>query len=328
MRRIVLLCLFFVCLNTHAITCEQQPNSVFFQPWNTPNLTQAQRQQLFAHQLAYATRNGYQEIILQWTKYGEVNFFSDDQVSWLYSSIAKTQTLKVVYGLYMSPDFFADLNKSDQLLASSLATIRSYHQQQAKKLLSNAPSAIDAWYLPEEIDDLNWHTPQRQTLLKRHLTQVVDDLHQLNAHIPVYISAFFGGKGDPVQFAQLLNELHQSTGVTWLIQDGLGVHRTDAIDTKRYLAAIAQTIPAQSWRGVLEIFSEKKILTASGAETEYCPASKASIKKRAIVWCHATGLSPTIVFSLNQLAPEYEGAAPTKQERCALSSTLLLNPDE
>ncbi|MGL6040966.1 MAG: hypothetical protein ACRC01_07180, partial [Deefgea sp.] len=115
--------------------------------------------------------------------------------------------------------------------------------------------------------------------------------------VPVYASTFFGGNVPPQAYANLLNKIHQESGIIWMVQDGQGVFRNPQPDTKQYLSAVEKTLPAKAWLGLLENFTE---LDQAG-DNRFCPANNAEIKARHKIWCEATGRAPEVYFSLNQL---------------------------
>ena len=167
---------------------------------------------------------------------------------------------------------------------------------------------MSAWYLPEEIDDLNWRTAARQALLSQHFSTMVSTLNQLSPGKPVYVSTFFGGHSSPKEYANFLKKIQHETGIIWIVQDGQGVLRKPKPNTAAYLREIQQTLPANAWIGLLENFTELDQAT----ENRFCPASNAEIEKRRQLWCSATGREPEVYFSLNQLNEELLGHANQK----------------
>ncbi|MQR01154.1 DUF4434 domain-containing protein [Glaciimonas soli] len=279
--------------------CEQSlPQRVFFQPWNLLDSHAVRLDGKLLHQLQL---QGYSHLILQWSRRGDTEFWPDDGRGWIRQALVTDKSLQIIHGLYSDPNYFDILNKTDSRLDIELAAIRDRSINEAAKLIKQSPVPIAGWYLPEEIDDLNWQTAERQQMLSTHFLKTIEQLHNLYPVIPVYASVFFSGNQDPVSFAKMLEKINKETGIIWLIQDGLGEQRHNKIDTTQYLHSITQSLPPQAWQGVLEIFSEQSHQTRTGIETEYCPASKYSIQKRITTWCEATGKNPEVIFSLTQL---------------------------
>ena len=125
-------------------------------------------------------------------------------------------------------------------------------------------------------------------------------LRKLTPGKPVYVSTFFGGHSPPRVYAEMLQRLQQQSGVIWLVQDGQGVRRDPRPDTAAYLQAVAATLPAERWQGVLEVFTER----VQDGQSSFCPVSRPTEARRQQLWCAATGRAAQAVFSLNQLAGE------------------------
>jgi len=273
-------------------TCPAPPHrAIFYQPWN---VHQALSPAHFARMGAELKRQGVDELIVQWTQYGSSDFWTTPR-PWL-ARMLRASHQGLVLGLYADPDYFKWLDLPDAQLAHRLTLLRAKSLRLAQRILEQPPPNLRAWYLPEEIDDLHWRTPERQRLLAEHLQILSHKLHRLRPGLKVYISSFSGGHGSPQDQADLLKRLNASTGLIWLIQDGLGLRRSQAIDTAAELRLLSQALPPTAWRGVLELFDEQEEQPAQ----RFCPASSLEIQRRLALWCQATGRQPEAWFSLNQ----------------------------
>ena len=280
----------------HARPVTQQ---IFLQPWTSHA---AQRQEIKAY---FSTMDRqYSHLILQWSRLGEAEFWPEDGSGWLKEVLPRHGRLKIIYGLNHGNDYFAALKFNDQDLADYLAKDRALSLSEAKKIVRQSPVAPAGWYLPEEIDDLNWNTPARQQILLQHLQELSAGLQKIKA-VPVYISAFFGGHTPPVQFAALLKAMQQGSGVVWLVQDGKGVRRNPAPDTAQYLSAIHAALPAHGWKGITEKFSERTI----GGQVVFCPATLDEVIARQQIWRDVVGQEAEVAFSLNQTEKSIFNAA-------------------
>lgn len=279
-------------------TCmHQAPRWIFYQPWNSHENRADQIGAVLARQLS---QQGFTHLILQWSRHGNTVLWPENGQGWVRRSLPRHERLRVIHGLYAEPQFFEALKLDDNRLEALLAVIRHRSRLEAIKILKLQHGKIAGWYLPEEIDDLNWQSPNRQKMLADHFRQMVFDLNALRPNIPVYATAFFGGHGQARTFAQMLRLMHDKTAVIWLIQDGQGTLHQNKPNTASYLSAIAKALPAQAWHGVLEIYTEKDPDPGTDKANDFCAASAAEIGARKQLWCMATGRSPEVVFSLAQ----------------------------
>ncbi|MBM9888081.1 MULTISPECIES: DUF4434 domain-containing protein [Deefgea] len=265
---------------------------IIYQPWAShANLTSAQLNSIGKT----LNNSGYTHLLLQWNRYGEHSYTSDHQSYWIHDISNKKN--KIIEGLYADPQFFSALKLSDAELDSYLSKLRKKSFDEAKYLSLRTTHRIRGWYLPEEIDDLNWRSETRQRILSNHFKILVSALRKLHPDTPVYASTFFGGHTTPQDYANFLNKIHLETGIIWMVQDGQGVFRSPRPNTLRYLSAVNKTLPSNAWLGLLENFTELN----QTSENRFCPASTTEIKERQKLWCAATGREPDVYFSLNQL---------------------------
>lgn len=247
---------------------------------------------------------GYSQVLVQWSRYGDYQFFPQGPRNWLPAGLQYLQEkhLRLILGLYLGRDYFQVLQQSDEALHAYLVESQARSLAQAEAALRKPLALdIDGWYLPEEIDDLNWRSDVRQRMLSAHLVSMREALARLTPGAPekpVYISTFFSGASSPQNFAQMLERLHRDTRVIWIVQDGMGTHRLPDERTKAYLSAISRTLPPTGWRGLLEAFDESRV---DDQAPRFEPASPEVIAHRMALWCASTGRQPAVTFSLNEL---------------------------
>lgn len=290
---LILTCLLACNLAVASQTCRPAKEKIIiYQPWAShSNLTQIQINSISKT----LNQSGFTHLLLQWNRYGNESYSQVNEANWIHKQVNKQS--KIIEGLYADPAYFQALNLSDAELTTYLVNLRKSSLDEASHLSLQASHSIKGWYLPEEIDDLNWRTPARQTILSNHLKMMVAALSQLRPKTPVYVSTFFGGHTRPQAYANMLNKIHRETGVIWMIQDGQGVLRKPQPNTLRYLKAVNRTLPSKAWLGLLENFTELD----QSSENRFCPANNTEIKARQKLWCDATGREPEVYFSLNQL---------------------------
>jgi len=280
--------------------CAAPPlRTIVWQPWAAHAALDATGWERLGREVR---RRGYSQVLLQWGRYGDYEFWPERDARWLAPGLQRWQAegLKLILGLHMGEDYYRLLGEPDAVLAAHLADTRDKALAQARQILREQPAlALEGWYLPQEIDDLHWRTPERQRLLQSFLAGMREALAELSPRTPVYASAFFSGATTPEEFARQLARLNQGTGVTWIVQDGLGTHRMTEARTRDYLAAIAQAMPAAAWRGLLEGFDERRGVDGQSASS-FEASADTTLARRAELWCATTGRQAEVVFSLNQ----------------------------
>lgn len=286
---------------THAAECAaSSQRGIIWQPWAAHAQLDQAAWQALGRELV---RQNYTHLLLQWSSYGSHEFWPQQQMGWLASGLQhwRGTGLKLVVGLHMAEDYFSVLQQSDTALRAHLASTRARSIAQARQIVRRPPPLeVEGWYLPQEIDDLNWRSPARQRMLRNFLSAMSSGIASLAPGMdeaPVYASAFFSGASTPKEFTRMLLNMHRATGVIWLVQDGLGTGRMSEKRTADYLSEIARTLPPAGWRGLLESFDERR---TEGQPPRYEPSDAATIARRAALWCASTGRQASVVFSLNQ----------------------------
>lgn len=272
---------------------------IIWQPWAAHEQLDEAGWKALARELV---RQNYTHVLLQWSSYGSYEFWPRQQNGWLANGLQhwRGTGLKLVAGLHMADDYYSLLQQSDADLRAHLASTRARSTAQARRILRRPPPLdLEGWYLPQEIDDLNWRSPARLRMVRNHLAAMSDAIASLPgmAEAPIYASAFFSGASTPNEFARMLLTLHRATGVIWLVQDGLGTGRLSEERTTDYLGEIARTLPPAGWRGLLEGFDERR---TEGQSPSFEPSNEATIARRADLWCASTGRQASVTFSVNQ----------------------------
>jgi hypothetical protein len=279
-------------LAVHAACTPNRQKIIIYQPWASHASTNTKQTKTITEEL---NKSQFTHVLFQWNRHGNQRFWLDDAIGRVPKQI-KQSAQQLIEGLYADPDYFQALKRSDAELDAYLASLRENHLMVASALSLQESKNISGWYLPEEIDDLNWRSPQRQQMISNHFKNLVAQLKALNPNAPVYASTFFGGHSSPQDYANLLKKIHQDSGIIWLVQDGLGVRRHPQPNTRQYLHIIKRTLPTASWLGLLETFTELD----QTDDNRFCPATRKEVETRRKLWCRATGKEPEVYFSLNQ----------------------------
>ncbi|WP_349919587.1 DUF4434 domain-containing protein [Aeromonas veronii] len=188
--------------------------------------------------LAQVKREGFDTLIVQWTRYGEA-FAKPEESAWLTDRLKRVNEagLTLILGLYSDPEFFQHQDQSAGHLDRYLGQQESHNLSLAQEWQARLGEGhIAGWYLPAELDDLNWRAPERQALLARHLASLGKALNELNP-VPVYISSFFTGKMSPEAYREMLTLMAQN-GVSLLVQDGSGTGVLSQPERNLYLSAL------------------------------------------------------------------------------------------
>ncbi|MCS3460548.1 DUF4434 domain-containing protein [Aeromonas sp. BIGb0445] len=213
----------------------QASQGIFYQPQlRDAALSEARWDQI----VAKVKQHGFDTLVVQWTRYGDA-FEQPEQSDWLAARLQRAQAagLTLILGLYSDPEFFQRQDQSGGLLTGYLEQQESRNLALAKVWQERlGKDRIAGWYLPAELDDLNWRDPQRQQLLAQHLARSVKGLRELST-APVYISSFFTGKMSPQAYRELLTRLADQ-GVDLMVQDGSGTGVLSPAERGLYLSAL------------------------------------------------------------------------------------------
>ena len=188
--------------------------------------------------VAQVKREGFDTLIVQWTRYGDA-FAKPEEQAWLAARLKRAQAagLTLILGLYSDPGFFQRQDQSAGYLVRYLQGLERLNLAQAREWQARiGKGRIAGWYLPAEIDDLNWRDPERQGLLAGHIERSVAALNALGDQ-PVYISSFFTGKMSPQAYRELLTRLGDP-GVSLMVQDGSGTGVLSVAERELYLSAL------------------------------------------------------------------------------------------
>ncbi len=234
---------------------------IFYQPWQSDlSLTRSdwERRMIRLHE------NGLDTLYVQWLQYGEVDFLNAHLkkgelfIQGLLNAAA-SQEIGVYIGLFSDPEFFHSLTLSTAELDRYLFKLRKKTVRLAAEFQARYGKhpAFKGWYLPEEIDDLNWRLPSRQKLLNHHLHALAHTLESLGGKKPVAFSTFFSGALSPERFARFCQQLLEGSDAFVLVQDGLG-GRMDLSTTRKYHDALRRTVTNQDrlcW--IMELFNDE-----------------------------------------------------------------------
>ncbi len=207
-------------------------------------------------------------LIIQWSVYDDLAFFPGQdfrQVSRppleTILALADASGMEVLLGLVYDPQFWEKINREPQLVEVYLRRLRLRSQEAAQALLPLAQShpSWRGWYLPEEIDDVNWQKDQARRLLIEHLSNLGQFLRQLTPGAKLAISGFANGRTDPQTLGNFWQEVLTTAPMDLLLfQDGVGTGKLSPEDLPPYLKAIRQAAAAsgREFQVVIELFRQ------------------------------------------------------------------------
>lgn len=174
-------------------------------------------------------------LVLQWSRYGVVDFVRDDR--WLTEIFTEAQkyNIKVIVGLYADDQYFKKLEHSHINLEDYLTYLHKVNIEEAQKIYNIAKNyhAFSGWYLYDEIDDTNFATPKKQELLKEYLQSLASSLDTI-AQYPLYISGYFSNHMSPKAYTKMFSYITQQK-YTVFLQSGIGALLVDETNSSSYM---------------------------------------------------------------------------------------------
>lgn len=254
-----LLALTLICLplSLQAVTPPARLNSTFLQlSRQHQNWTDTQWADLFN----YFRKLQLSEVFVQWTAYDDLRFYGTNSTLDKVLVAASHAGLKVWVGLYSDSGYWNRVGNGQDTRAF-LNDLRSRSLAIARDLAPflKQQSSFAGWYLPEEVEDVNWQTLEARRELLLHLGLASRSLHELTPRAPVAISAFSDARISPAEFRDFWLEVFDATSVdTVLLQDGIGVHKLELDEFPLYAGALAKAAHSKGrdFRIVVELFQQ------------------------------------------------------------------------
>lgn len=189
---------------------------------------------------------GLESLVLQWSRYGEVDFSSGETGPYnaLLDRIfraAQAHDIQLTLGLKYDPDFWERIEGSVSHRAVYFEQRRMERAQLLEGLAHYARHPNFAgWYLSDEIDDLNWRGSVRRAQLIAYLKTARQQISRHSPH-PVSISSFANGDLPADNWASFWQEVLGQSGIDQLyFQDGLGVGKLEPAEVTLYLESMMQ----------------------------------------------------------------------------------------
>jgi hypothetical protein len=172
---------------------------------------------------------------------------------------ARETGMKVFLGLYHETAYWQQIPGPPDVLENFFYLRVAANErllEQLHKKFGEEPS-LAGYYLPDEIDDLNWRTPNRIGFFNAYLRLMVERIRKYDPARPVAVSTFFRSRTAPRIYAENLFAILKDTGVNRvLVQDGAGENNPAEAFRALYFEALKGNKPeGLALGGILEIFT-------------------------------------------------------------------------
>jgi hypothetical protein len=248
--------------------------------------TEAQWSQLFD----YFYQLQLSDVIVQWTAYDDTAFYTlpsaqPDSPLDKILAIADRRGLRVWVGLYFNSGYWHRIGEGPAAAANCLRNLRTRSTAIARDLtpLIKQHPAFAGWYLPEEIDDLNWGNPEARSELLRHLDLTSRALHNVAPNTKIAISTFSNARISPREFHDLWTDAFRASSVdTVLLQDGIGVHKLELNEFPLYAGALADAARSagRDFGIVVELFRQTGGPPLDSGQFEATPADWDRVRRQ------------------------------------------------
>ncbi|MFG1461813.1 DUF4434 domain-containing protein [Xanthobacter sp. DSM 24535] len=191
----------------------------FLQIWKDDlKLSQTQ----WAERIATLRALECEDVVLQWTSFGDEYRMSDESVL-AFMDLAFAAGLRVTVGLPYDHRYWKVLMGQEQI---TLAAFMTEMAEAGARFISNTPysshPAFAGWYVPYEIDQYSWRRPEDRAHLKSYLLRLRDTLGTKGA--PLSISTFFSQLEGAGYLTDVWADVLDAGLVRLMVQDGVGVY--------------------------------------------------------------------------------------------------------
>jgi hypothetical protein len=220
--------LFFTACQKETLAIREPIHSIFYQPLLKDKMDWEQN-------FKKLNEAHIQSIILQWSKFGVVDFIQDEQ--WLKTilSTAQKENIKVIVGLYGDNNYFKVLEDKNVNLQSYFQELHHKNIEQAQKIYTIAKEypSFDGYYIYDEIDDTQFIDSQREAYLKFYLQSMADDIALISPH-QLYISGYFSKHISASNYANMFSNILQNRYIL-LLQSGIGAKLVNYEESIKYM---------------------------------------------------------------------------------------------
>lgn len=208
---------------------------------------------------------GARRVIVQWSAFADVAFHlpqSSGARAPLEEILQRADEagMRVLVGLAHDPAYWKQIERPDKSrFLERHAELATATASRVAPLVQKHKS-FEGWYIPEEIDNLNWRDAAGQDALIGYLRRVTATLQRLAPGRPIAISAFSNGKTPAEEFQQLWQRvLKEVPAISELMfQDGVGVGHLALPQLDRYYSLLSAAAREHGRRfvPVVEMFEQ------------------------------------------------------------------------
>ena len=260
---------------------------------------------------------GVRQVVVQWTLHDGRAFYAGKTFGAVprppletILELAQARGIEVYLGLAAESGYWERIRQTPLHQGEYLERLRWKSERVAREVAAIASryGSFKGWYLPEEIDDLDWRSPQARSVLVQHLRRLGAFLKQLTPAGTVMLSGFTSARTDPVTYGEFWNTLFRETPVDVLLfQDAAGTGRLPQELLPAYLKALRDAADAngKKLQVVVELFTE---VSADPFKAVPAPISRVRQQLRTADEYATGGINS---FSVpDYMLPEAGGVAP------------------
>ncbi len=190
--------------------------AVFYQPLNR-DISVTNEQWLYL--VEDVKRQGIDTVVVQWNRYGNEKFGGGH--GWLSSNLTQftEEGLTVWLGLYSDPEYFQRIHTTadeQKQYLNEYVTLLLDNYRSWNHWITNHNSHVEGLYLPFEISDYDFDTPEKKAQLHTVLEALSKQYDE-----PLMISVYLSGQLSPQGVAKWLNQL-KTLDIDIYVQDGRG----------------------------------------------------------------------------------------------------------
>ena len=214
-----------------------QLNGSFIQLWNTAGCMCGQwTQNEWDAELQKMKDACMNTLVIQYGVYKDLSWYQPSSLSFInYTEPTLNKIIsaanKVDMDVYLGLYFDETWNTSDKSASSTYSGLLDKHKQVIDEIwdLFKDSASFAGWYIPQEINDLEWQSDPQKTLLFNWLRDVSDYAHAKSATHPVMIAPYCN-LWQPADLIQQWYDdmLTTATNIDMIYpQDGIGTHIKD-----------------------------------------------------------------------------------------------------
>lgn len=171
----------------------------FIQLWNSTGCKCAEwTQTQWENEIIRMKDNHFTYLIVQYSVYNDLSWYSPTNIPSITYELttlnkivaaAEKHDFKIHFGLYFD-ESWNSANKSSSSTYNAVLTKHKLVADELWSLFGNS-SAFGGWYIPQEINDLEWQTDPEKSLLFDWVKNVTDYTESISTDKPIMIAPFF-----------------------------------------------------------------------------------------------------------------------------------------